>query len=251
MEKYFKINAEGCSICCKLYSDGARQFDRVIIAPHGFAGHKDSKATARFAERVLSKYKRIAVLCYDQPCHGDDVRQHLCLADCDMYLGRVLEYSRSTLGAKELYCYATSFGGYLSLKYMAEHGDPFVRTVLRCPAVNMPEVLWNTILSDTERELLSNGKSAEAGFDRKVRIDAAFVKELREKDMRKLDFIELSENILIINAGKDEVVPPAEIMKFADDNLIELVTVPKADHRFSDPVILTEAIKTALEFFAL
>ncbi len=251
MEKYFKINADGCSICCKLYSNGARRFDRVIVAPHGFAGHKDNRAAARFSDKLLKKHKNVAVVTYDLPCHGDDVRQHLSLDDCDMYMSNVLSYCSTVLGAVQIYCYATSFGAYLSLKYMSEHENPFCKTVLRCPAVNMYEILWNTILSDSEKQLLLDGKAVETGFDRKVKIDTAFIDGLRENDIGQRDFLALSESIFIINAGLDEVVSPTAVQEFADDNCIELVRLDRADHRISDPTLMSEAIKAALSFFSL
>lgn len=118
MEKYFAINAEGSSICCKFYYDGSSFFDGVVVAPHGFAGHKDNRAAARFSDALLGNHKNMAVLTYDQPCHGEDTRKLLSLADCDIYLSRVLSYCRTELGADKLYCFATSFGAYLTLKFI-------------------------------------------------------------------------------------------------------------------------------------
>lgn len=251
MEKYFPINEQGCSVRCKLYADAPRGLRRVIIAPHGFGGHKDNRAAARFAERVLSKYKSVGIVTFDLPCHGDDVRKTLSLADCDLYFSLVLNHARTQLGAQELFAYAASFGGYLTLKYMAEHGSPFSRVVLRCPAVNMYDSMRERILKNDELARLESGRDADAGFDRKVRISPAFLEELREFDLPRRDFLELSEQIRIIHGSKDEIIPPGVVSRFADDNLIELITVENADHRFTDPLLMTEAIKAALEFMDL
>ena len=48
----------------------------------------------------------------------------------------------------------------------------------------------------------------------------------------------------------DEVVSYDSSREFADNNLIEFVTVEGADHRFHDPKKMDVAIKNILEFFA-
>jgi hypothetical protein len=55
MEKYFNINAEGCSSRCKLYSNKREEVRKFILFGHGFGGQKDNKAAERFAKRVLEK----------------------------------------------------------------------------------------------------------------------------------------------------------------------------------------------------
>ena len=54
MEKYYNINAEGCSIRCKLYAE-TMQPERMIVYGHGFCGHKETKAAEHFAARLLEK----------------------------------------------------------------------------------------------------------------------------------------------------------------------------------------------------
>ena len=82
MEKLFTINKDGCSIRCKLYSKEPRSAKRVVIFCHGFGGHKDNHAAARYAEYVLSKNRGVAVVTFDFPCHGEDARHILRLEDC-------------------------------------------------------------------------------------------------------------------------------------------------------------------------
>jgi hypothetical protein len=60
MNKYFTVNAEGCSIRCKLYAEGNADVRKVILFGHGFGGHKDNRAAERFALRVLEKNKGVA-----------------------------------------------------------------------------------------------------------------------------------------------------------------------------------------------
>ena len=99
---YFSINEEGVSIRSKFYGTDARTYKRIVIFSHGFGGHKDNKSAEKFAEKIFSKYKDIAVISFDWPCHGEDAIKQLALSDCDKYLGLVIEYAKKTYSAEEL-----------------------------------------------------------------------------------------------------------------------------------------------------
>lgn len=249
MEKYFEINKDGHNVRCKLYYDKRRPVEKAVLYCHGFAGHKDNGAARKTAERILSKYKGVAVLVFDLPCHGDDVKKKLILADCMAYIETVVGYIRAEFQTGEIYSYATSFGGYLVLKYVSEYGNPFVRIALRCPAVNMAEVLTGAIMKNDELKMIKKGKTVRVGFDRTVEVNRQFIADLEGSDIQKLDFSGHSEDILIIHGTKDEVVPFETVKAFAEKNFIEFIPVENADHRFQDPVCMESATKAVLEFF--
>ena len=137
MFKYFEINERGCNIRCKIYYKPKNQAEKAVIMCTGFAGHKDGRAVQGFAEKALSKTDNVIIVVFNWPSHGDDVRKKLSLDDCGTYLELVCQHTKAKYGVRELYSCATSFGGYLVLKYISEHGNPFVRIALRCPAVDM------------------------------------------------------------------------------------------------------------------
>lgn len=249
MQKYFEINSEGHNVRCKLYYGDLREIRRVVIFCHGFGGHKDNSAAEKFAERVLNKYKGVATVTFNWPCHGDDVKKKLSLSDCDAYLRLVITYVHQTLGVEDVYGYATSFGGYLTLKYLAEHGNPFRKIALRCPAVNMYEVLTRVIISRDELEKIEKGKECPVGFDRKIMVGTPFLHELQSNNIQKIDYLSYAEDILILHGALDEIVPPDVVKQFAEDNLIEWVLVNRADHRFKDSQRMEIAIKEILHFF--
>lgn len=248
MEKYYDINREGCSVRCKLFCDDPRAVKRAVISCHGFGGTKDNKASVRFAAFVMSKYKGTAVICFDWPCHGDDGRKKLCLDDCVTYLGLVIEDIRERFGTDEIYAYATSFGGLNVLHYLSERGNPFRKIVLRCPAICLYESLCNTIMHPDELEKIRKGKDALVGFDRKIKISPDFLRELEDRDVRKKNFMDYADDILIIHGTKDEIIPFEVSEKFAEDNVIEFIPVEKADHRFIDPKLMDRAINDAARF---
>ena len=249
--KHFDVNEEGCSIRCTLYCQDPKSIRRIILFGHGFGGHKDNKAAAKLAERGISKYKGLALIAFDWPCHGEDGRKNLLLEDCDHYLTLMLDTCRSRFNAQEIYANATSFGGYLFLKYIADHGNPFRKAVFRCPAIDMLGVMNATILTPDDREKLAHGKPVLAGFDRKVKISRDFLEALKSADIRTHEYLDWAEDILILHGTKDELIPMESSADFADNNLIEFVPITNADHRFTDPKTMDEAIHQTLEFFSI
>lgn len=248
--KYYEINQGGFNIRCKLYFEKGESVHYTVITGHGFGGHKDNKAVERFAEHVLKKHKDAAIIAFNWPCHGDDVKKKLTLDDCGAYLSLVIRDAREKFPEAALYGYATSFGGYLFLKYIHDHGSPFEKTALRCPAVWMYDVLTRTIMKNDEMDRLMKGKDVPVGFDRKIMVSQVFLEELRENDIRDYDYLEYAENMLILHGTKDEVVPFAVSQSFADNNLIEFIPVENADHRFQNQKQMDEAIKQIQLFYA-
>lgn len=250
MHKYFDINESGYSIRCKLYCADVHKISKAVIFGHGFGGHKDNKAAEKFAAKLISKHKEFGIITFNWPCHGDDARKNLHLGECDTYLTLVLEYVSREFHAEEIYGYGTSFGGYLFLKYIADHGkNPFRRLALRCPAITIYDSMINRIMSADDYDKILKGKPVLVGFDRKIRIEKPFLDELQAADVTKNDYIDYADDLLIIHGTKDEVIPFDKSAEFADQNVIEFVPMVNGDHRFTDPKIMDLAIHTIIEFF--
>ncbi len=249
--RYFSINEQGCSVRCKLCCDAPDDVRAAVLFGHGFGGHKDNRAAERLAGRMIEKNRGTALVTFDWPCHGDDVRKLLRLEDCDRYLELVLAWLRGRFPSAALYAKATSFGGWMFLRRLAARGNPFERVALRCPAVDMYGTLSARIPDEEARKRLSRGKAAAVGFDRKVNVDAAFLESLRVNDIRALDFLPFADELLILHGTKDEIVPFAEALAFAEQNVIEFVPVENADHRFQDPAKMEFAISRTLAFFGM
>lgn len=247
MDKYFTLNRDGCSIRCKLYGD-AREVRQAVLYCHGFGGHKDTRAAERFAHRFLASTERAAVVCFDWPGHGEDARGRITLDDCTQYQRLMTEHLRER-GAEEIFACATSFGGYLTLRYIARNGNPYRKIALRSPAVNIYEVINGAIMTEENRADLARGRTTAVGFDRKVRVSPAFLESLRAEDITKLDFRPFREEILIVHGTEDEVVPFAAAEDFARRNEIAFIPSEGADHRFIDPAKMNAAIGRFTDFF--
>lgn len=244
----YTVSRSGYNVSCKLYYEDKKAIRAVVLFGHGFGGHKDNRAAERFAQRALDKL-HMATVCFNWPCHGDDVRKKLRLGDCDGYLTAVIEDVRARYYDPKLYGYATSFGGFLFLKYILDHGSPFVRMALRCPAVDLFRVQTERIMSAEELERVEKGKEAAVGFDRKVALDKPYLNEIRAVDLLHEDFTPWMDDVLILHGTRDEIVPFDLVQRFADEQLMEFVPIENADHRFQDPRAMDEAIKAILDFF--
>ena len=251
ISKYFDINEEGCSIRCKLYCTDAQSVKRVVVCCHGFGSHKDTASAERFASKAVAKRKGTAVIAFDWPCHGEDARKNLLLEDCDTYLSIVIQYAKTRFGTDELYAYGSSFGGYLLLKYLAEHGNPFRKVALRCPAIPMLATFLDVIATKTDLQQLEAGKTVLIGFDRKVKISRQFIEDLRNADVTENAYFDYADDIIIVHGTADEIVPFEASVAFADDNVIEFFAVEGADHRFHDPKKMDAAIARIIAFFEL
>lgn len=250
MHRYFEINENGHNIRCKLYFQDIKSIRHVVLFATGFGGHKDNGAAEKFAARLISKHKDWAMVTFNWPSHGDDVKKSLHLSDCSAYLELVISHIRQKFQVEDLCAYATSFGGYLTLKYIFEHGNPFRKIALRCPAVNMYDVLTGAIMAGDEFPKLQKKKEIPVGFDRKIMVGLPLLEELKEKDIQTWDYLDYAEDILILQGTADEIVPFDAVHTFAENNLIEFVPIEGADHRFRDPRTMEQAIKLILDFYA-
>lgn len=250
MEKLFDINEQGFSIRCKLfYEKELHNIENVVLILHGFGSSKDLKSNTKFGERLSSKYKGYAAIAFDFPCHGADARKKLSVAECQTYLQIVIDYAKNTLNAKNIYAYGTSFGGYLTLKYINEQGNPFQKIALRAPAVQIHHSLMSR-MSEEERQKLAKGKEILWGFDRQMKISQAFFDELAGGDIFQNDYLEVADQIFILHGTEDEMVPLSVSQQFADNNVIELFPIEGADHAFSNPKLMDVAIGKIVDFFA-
>ena len=248
-EKHFDINEEGLSIRCRIMQEGnERTFNRVIICTHGFGGNKEAANITKFAEKEIAKHSNDAVIAFDWPCHGNDGRKKFEISECLQYLRLVINYVKETLKAVDIFNYSVSLGGYLSLLYIHENGNPFKRIALRAPSLSMYEAMLNKF-SEDEREKLLKGKEVEAGFERKMKVNRSLLDELKEKDVRKYEYLDFADDMIVIHGTKDELVDINDSRKFCDDNVIELIEVEGADHTFHDPKLMDIAIHNIVEFF--
>lgn len=252
MEKHFDINRGGYSIQSRLIVNDSdkstRTFDDVVIVTHGFGSSKETAGTLHFGEHLTSKYKGFAVIAFDWPCHGMDARKKLTIEECLTYLTLVTEYAREEMKAKRIYNYSSSFGGYLTLRYLIEKGNPFTKIALRCPAVCMYQSMMSCLTED-DKNKLRKGKEISIGFERKMKVDKAFFEDLKSFDVMDHEYFDFADSMIILHGTKDEMIPMEESRRFAENNVIEFIPVEGANHPFQNPDHMALAIHKIIEFF--
>lgn len=252
MEKHFDINRGGYSIRSRLIVNDSdkstRTFDDVVIVTHGFGSSKETAGTLHFGEHLTSKYKGFAVIAFDWPCHGMDARKKLTIEECLTYLTLVTEYAREEMKAKRIYNYSSSFGGYLTLRYLIEKGNPFTKIDLRCPAVCMYQSMMSCLTED-DKNKLRKGKEISIGFERKMKVDKAFFEDLKSFDVMDHEYFDFADSMIILHGTKDEMIPMEESRRFAENNVIEFIPVEGANHPFQNPDHMALAIHKIIEFF--
>lgn len=251
MEKYFDINEQGFSIRCKIYfNKDLHDLKHIVLATYGFGGNKDNKAIEKFADRITTKYKGFGVVCFDWPCHGKDARNKLILNECLSYMDCVVNHINSEMDAEHLYNYSSSFGAYVTLRYLHEYRrNPFEKIVFRCPAIKMYESMTAHVTED-DWTILNKGKEILRGFDRKIKISKDFLDDLASNDVSQYDYLDYADDIIMIHGTKDEMAPIEVSRDFSEKNIIELIEVENADHPFSNPKYMDFAIQKMQEFFA-
>ena len=248
MIKYFDISEDKLNIKCKLYYNNLQKIKKVLISCHGFGGSKENNASKKLSEEILDRYDDICILTFDWPCHGTDVRKRLSLKDCNDYYEKVIDYVRRRFNTDLLYLNATSFGGYLSLKYLHEHENPFKRIILRCPAVTMYNVLSKNILTEEDKLNLSKNKDIEFGFDRKFLITSDFINDLKDNNILDFDYKKYKEIMHIYHGTEDELVPIEDVRYFCNKNELYFVEVEGADHRFQAESKINRFVKEGTKF---
>lgn len=231
-------------ISTKIYLPENMEVKGVILGIHGFAGDKESSALYAVAERGVTEGKALA--CFDLPSHGESPvnEEWFSMENCLKDVIFMADYIRKQFPKTDKYCFATSFGGFLTL-LAADQLKDFV-IVLRAPAVTMPQHIFLDLLHMTAEELYDAG-SVNAGFERPLAVDYHFYEELIQYDVLKKNY---NQEMLVIHGNADDVVPHTDILAFcAEHSKMTLVVVEGADHRFKKSGELEQVVDAAFKFW--
>ena len=99
---------------------------------------------------------------------------------------------------------------FLLLKHLYEKENPFEKILLRCPAVCMYQALMQGIVESGQAESLKK-KDALVGTDKKIRVCAAFVEELKNNDITAWDYTNHTDEVLIALSISAATNPTAEL----------------------------------------
>ena len=233
----------------------------TLLCLHGFAGDKYSTVIEAVAkDRCRAGFRCVT---FDWPGHGDSTADSsmLTIENCLADLDAVVKHLRPAAAAAPsggtsapLFCFATSFGGYLATLDYRRHPEHFARILLRSPALRMGKVL-RSFLDEDHMRRFQGGEALNFGFDRPLFLHYDFLEDLETPDhdaFRALDGIgcgPASALIAIIHGDADDVVPVTDSLRFAEDNHLPIRIVKGADHRYKKPGELEQIIDFAAEIF--
>ena len=229
----------------------------TLLCLHGFAGDKYSTVIEAVAkDRCRAGFRCVT---FDWPGHGDSTADSsmLTIENCLADLDAVVKHLRPAAAAvpsgstpAPLFCFATSFGGYLAMLDYRRHPEHFDRILLRSPALRMGKVL-RSFLDEDHMRRFRDGEALNFGFDRPLFLHDDFLSDLETPDhdaFLTLDGIGCSP-IAIIHGDADDVVPVTDSLRFAEDNHLPIRIVKGADHRYKKPGELEQIIDFAAEIF--
>ena len=229
----------------------------TLLCLHGFAGDKYSTVIEAVAkDRCRAGFRCVT---FDWPGHGDSTADSsmLTIENCLADLDAVVKHLRPAAAAvpsgstpAPLFCFATSFGGYLAMLDYRRHPEHFDRILLRSPALRMGKVL-RSFLDEDHMRRFRDGEALNFGFDRPLFLHYDFLSDLETPDHDA--FLPLAgigrSPIAIIHGDADDVVPVTDSLRFAEDNHLPIRIVKGADHRYKKPGELEQIIDFAAEIF--
>ena len=206
------------------------QANQILLCLHGFAGDKESSVVDAIGLSLQKDH--ITTIAFDLPCHGEDqTKGSFSLERCREYLVDVVE--QISKYKMPINIFATSFGAYLYLRFLAEKQD-FKNVILRSPAVDMHNIIFKIIKEhDYSVEDLKT-KTLNLGYGRELLIDKQFVASLKLPQISKQN----SNFINIIQGKKDELIDCEFNERYFEKyfpNNHRFHYFAQADHRYKNP----------------
>ena len=219
----------------------------MILCLHGLAGDKNSSVILRLSQ--VMEEKNIGTFTFDWPAHGEskETGRSFTTENCLDYIRTAVSLIRDRFGSIPLYCFATSYGGYMAMLYHLACPDTFDKIFLRSPALNIAQTLTG-FMDEEQLKIFLEGKELNFGFDRPLLLTKAFYEDIKAHDIFSREPVH-PEKIFIIHGQEDDVVPVEDSMAYASKNNIRLYVLPGADHRYKNPGEVEKVMEVAGQWF--
>ena len=229
MEKERLDSIHGYGIFCANNLEKGQQ--KAIIVCHGFGSSKESP-TVQLLNQKFPKYG-MGTYSFDFPVHGESdapgeaLRIVNCLDDLAVVEARV----RRLLPQAEIGYFASSFGAYVVLLYLALRPHEGRRAFLRSAAVDMPGIFRRWISEEAERSIAKRGYFLlDYEYTREIRIYPPFLEELAAYSV--FDRYQKGTAVLfLIHGEEDDTAPLTDARRFARQAGAKLKVLPGAGHR--------------------
>ena len=219
----------------------------IVLCLHGLAGDKNSSVIARLSQ--VMKVENIGTFTFDWPSHGDspEPARYFTTDYCLEYIRTAVSFLKNSYGSVPIYCFATSFGGYIAMLYHLNHPDTFEKIFLRSPALNIADTLTG-FMNENQMTDFMNGKELDFGFDRPLLLTKAHYDDIKAHDIFSSAPM-YPEKIFIIHGEVDDVVSVKDSQLYAERNGIKFYVLAGADHRYKNPGDVETVMEKAKEWF--
>ena len=231
MNKIFDLNNR---IKVKMFMPEGEAKKEIFIIAHGFGSSKEGRSTEIIAKK-LNDNNFIAVS-FDFPGHGEAIEpiEKLTVDNCISYIREVCQYLKKEFENHEISIFATSFGAYVTInKLINEERNEFKNIVLRCPAIDMKNILIKVLINGDLEQFQKEGK-IQAGFEKQKQLSYSFYEDLCKNDILKL--YNKKEKILILQGTEDAVAPIKDTYEFLemDKENIKLIPLNGVKHKMTN-----------------
>lgn len=231
MNKVFDLNNR---IKVKMFMPEGEAKKEIFIIAHGFGSSKEGRSTEIIAKK-LNDNNFIAVS-FDFPGHGEAIEsiEKLTVDNCISYIKEVCQYVKKEFENYKISIFATSFGAYVTInKLINEERNEFKNIVLRCPAIDMKNILINVLIKGDLEQFQKEGK-IQAGFEKQKQLSYSFYEDLCKNDILKL--YNKKEKILILQGTEDAVAPIKDTYEFVemDKENIRLIPLDGVKHKMTN-----------------
>ncbi len=246
MNKFFLRRNSGGSM--PVLSSGKETSNKTVLIIHGFGSSKESFT----ALKLFDELPKIGVraVAFDFPAHGENEASDIGprLQDYIDSIKEIEYYVNFKNHDSEIYCFASSFGAYAALLHISSGKSLLKKAFLRCPAINMFDILRKNMSNIDADNLLEQGFFTANFTSRPVRVTLDFYGDLEKNNLFDV-FNAYGVNIKIMHGTKDEIAPFEDALEFASKFNLDFTAVEGADHRFLLPENTRLIIDAAVHFF--
>ena len=256
MEKYviMKKNITPVS-CVREIPEGPKG---IVIAVHGFSSSKEGP-TYRLLLESMPAYG-FGTVVFDLPGHGteESAAELLRIGGALDSIEAVEQDITERYPGLPVYYFASSFGAYLTGLYISSREHAGRKAFFRSAAVNMPSLFIKENPTEKEKKQLED-LERQGWFDTDmdlhapVRITKDMYNDLMETDLfeRYDPKPEGRHRVQMVHGAEDDVIDPAEAVRFAEKFSIPIRMISREGHSLSnDPELPGRIMKMAAEFFA-
>ena len=210
MKKNISISLKNYTI--DLITNGADDFDKIVICFHGFNGDKWGDAYSGLKKRLTNSL----VVSFDSCGHGEsyvssiDMRLSLVLEE----IAEVVKFLQKEFPDKKIVFVACSYGAYRVMQYLIKYRPMIHKIIYINPAFGMLEVLQ--MVKGFKYEELKSGDTIAMKSSLNKFMCKEFIDDLYENNLFAKDFNLGVFDSEIVIGERDSLIPVCDKLEIAN-----------------------------------